>query len=222
MNHMENFRAIDDRFRRDALIESSQLALMRVSQRQQITVGDVRRVEKTRRVQVFAVQRRYIVRPEGMSGQFSKRSQQIGHSRGRAGRIRISRMADDAQNSVFCQRTRGPSLMSFRRKPGVRAVVQNVGRIDQGDQDVHVQKAPRHRSSSRSRCTSSEVTRGAPLRTLRSGTPFRVLALVSAGERARLANEEITSPTDICSTAAISLAALRTSSSIASVVRINA
>jgi hypothetical protein len=55
---------------------------------------------------------------------------------------------------------------------------------------------------------------------LSSGTPFRVFRLDAVGLRARLASEEITSPTDLRSLAAISLAALKTSSSITRVVRI--
>lgn len=66
--------------------------------------------------------------------------------------------------------------------------------------------------------TSSEVIR-ARLRILRSGTPFRVFVLVFAGASARRANEEMTSPTDFFSTAAISFAARKMSLSITSVIR---
>jgi len=131
-------------------------------------------------------------------------------------------MADDAQYSVLRQRTGGPRLVSLRREPRVCSFMLHVSGIDQSNQDVYVQKESRHRSSSRSRRTNSEVTRGAPLRSFRSGTPFRVLRVLSEGERARLASEEITSPTDFFSSRAISFAALSTSSSITSVVRIKA
>src|SRR5215469_9932641 len=94
-------------------------------------------------------------------------------------------------------------------------------RIDQSNQNIDIEQEPGHRSSSRSWWTNSEVTRCAPLRTLRSGTPFRVLILDSPGESACLARDEITSPTVFFSTAAISLAALNTSSSITRVVRMN-
>jgi hypothetical protein len=129
-------------------------------------------------------------------------------------------MADDTQNSVLRQRAGRPRCVSFRAKPVMRTVVLQVSGINQSNQDIHIQKKPAHGSSSRSRCTNSEVTRGAPLRVLRSGTPFLVFALVSEGESARLASEEITSPTDFFSISASSLAALSTSSSIASVVLI--
>src|SRR5215472_7451142 len=92
-------------------------------------------------------------------------------------------------------------------------------RIDQSNQNIDIEQEPGHRSSSRSWWTNSEVTRAAPLRTLRSGTPFRVLILDSPGESACRAREEITSPTVFFLIAAISLAALNTSSSITRVVR---
>jgi hypothetical protein len=50
--------------------------------------------------------------------------------------------------------------------------------------------------------------------------PFLVLRWDTAGVNARLASEEMTSPTDLRSVEAISLAALKTSSSITRVVRI--
>ncbi len=50
--------------------------------------------------------------------------------------------------------------------------------------------------------------------------PFLVFRWDAAGVNARLASEEITSPTDLRSMVAISLAALKTSSSMTRVVRI--
>lgn len=193
---------------------------MRMCERQKITIGDVSGVQKPLRVRVLKVQQGNIVGPESVSGQLSERSQQVGDNRRRAGGIWISRMADNTQNSIFRQWAGRPSSVSPGFKPGVRTVMLHVNGVDQGDQDVHIQQKPGHGNSSRSLCTNSDVTRWAPRRTLSSGTPFRVLAFVSAGDNARLANEEITSPTDFFSIAASSFAALRTSSSIASVVRI--
>src|SRR5215469_392409 len=97
----------------------------------------------------------------------------------------------------------------------------NVRWVDKRNQNIDIEQEPGHGNCSRSWCTNSEVTRGAPLRTLSSGTPFRVLVLDSPGESACLANEEITSPNVFFSIAAISLAALNTSSSITRVVRIS-
>src|SRR6516225_694410 len=128
-------------------------------------------------------------------------------------------MTDNTQHTVFRERTTGPSLLALRSKPCVRPVVLHMGRIDQGYQNIDIKEEAGHGSFSRSCWTNSEVTRGAPFRTVRSGTPFRVLTLDSSGDSARLAKEEITSPTDFFSIAAISLAALNTSSSITRVVR---
>src|SRR5947207_13653149 len=95
-------------------------------------------------------------------------------------------------------------------------IVLNVSWIDQRNQNIDIQQKSGHGSSSWSWCTNSEVTRGAPLRTLRSGTPFRVLTLDSAGDSARLAKEEITSPTDFFSLPASLLPHLNRSSSFKS------
>lgn len=220
LNHVKRSRTIGHRLRGYALIERCKLSFMRLRQSQQITIGNVSRVEKARRIYILAVQQRNIVRPEGMSRQFAKRSQQISHNCGRTRRIRIAGMTDNTQNSIFRQRACRPGAMPFGGKPGMCSIVLDVRWVNQSDQYIHVQQKPAHGSSSPRRCTSSDVTRCVSLRTLSRGTPFRVLAFVSGGESARRAKQEITSPTDFFSITAISFAALKTSSSITSVVRI--
>jgi len=106
---------------------------MRMCQREKVTIGDVSRLQQSPGVRLRRVQQRNIVRPESMSWQLSKRSQQPGHNRGRAGRIRISRMADNAQYAIFRQRAGRPGLMPFRREPGMRAVVLHMDRINQSN-----------------------------------------------------------------------------------------
>ena len=217
---MQSRRALNHRLSGYASIECRQLPLMRECECQQVAVCDMRRIEKRSRINPLRVQHGDIVRPESMPRQFPEGRQQLGHSRGRTGTVGISGMPDNAQYSIFCQRAGRPRLMPFCRKPDVRAIMKHMSGIDQGDQYVHIEKKPRHGNSSRSCCTSSEVTRVAPFRSLRRGTPFRLLALLSGGDRARRAKEEITSPIDLFSYVAISFAALSTSSSITSVVRI--
>jgi hypothetical protein len=102
----------------------------------------------------------------------------------------------------------------------MRAIMLNVCRIDQCDHNVDVKQIPFQSNSSWSWRTNSEVTLGAPGRTGSSGTPLRVARLDEVGRIDLRASAEITSPTLFRSVAAISLAAARTSSSIASVVRI--
>src|SRR5205823_7140676 len=135
-------------------------------------------------------------------------------------RVWVSRMADNTQHAIFGKRTGSPGLLPFCCKPFMRPMVLNVGGIDQGNQHIDIKQKSAHGSSSRSWFTNSDVTRRAPLRTLRSGTPLRVLTLDSVGASARLAKQEIISPIDFFSRAANSLAALNTSSSIRRVVRI--
>ena len=193
---------------------------MRTSECEEITISYVSGVEKACCIELFGVKQRDVVRPEGMSRKSPERRKQFRDSCGRARRIWIAGMANDSQNAIFRQRARRPCSMTLFGKPRMSAVMLHVSRIDQRDQDVHVQQKPGQSSSSRRLCTSSDVTRGAPLRTFSSGTPFLVLAEDSTGNSARLASEEMTSPTVLFSMTAISLAALKISSSMTSVVRI--
>ncbi len=216
----EGLRAINHRLGGDTLIERGQLAPMRMSERQQITIGNVGGVQDSRCAHMFTVEQRYVVGPEGVSGQLSECRKQFSYGCGGTRGRWVSRMAEDTQNSVFCQGAGCPCPAPLCGKPVMCAVVLHMGGIDQSNQDVDVQKKLAHGSSSRNLCTNSELTRGAPLRSFKSGTPFRVLRAPSEGESARLASEEMTSPTDFFSCRAISLAALSTSSSIQRVVRI--
>lgn len=106
---------------------------MRMCKREKVTIGDVSGVQQPPGVRLRRIQQRNIVRPESMPWQFSKRSQHPGHNRGRAGRIRISRMADNAEYAIFRQRAGGPGLMPFRREPGMRAIVLHMDRINQSN-----------------------------------------------------------------------------------------
>src|SRR5437016_13737292 len=102
-------------------------------------------------------------------------------------------MADNTQHAIFGKRTGSPGLLPFCCKPFMRPMVLNLGGIDQGNQHIDIKQKSAHGSSSRSWFTNSDVTRRAPFRTLRSGTPLRVLTLDSVGASARLAKQEITS-----------------------------
>ena len=50
----------------------------------------------------------------------------------------------------------------------------NVRGIYEGYQDIHIEEQPGHGSSSRNRCTISDVTRGVSAVTCRRGMPLRV------------------------------------------------
>src|ERR1700678_4099106 len=89
---------------------------------------------------------------------------------------------------------------------------------EKGD-EIDVDEEPRQGSSSRSSPTAFAVTLEAPERMGRMGTPFRVLRLDLTEVNPCLASEEMTFPTVLFSTTAISLAAVKTSSSIAKVIR---
>jgi hypothetical protein len=101
------------------------------------------------------------------------------------------------------------------------SVMLDVGWINQGNEDIDVEKKPAHGNSSRSCCTNSEVIRGVSSLVGKRGTPLRVFRPEFAGRNALRASKEITSPTLFLCVAANSLAAASTSSSIARVVRIS-
>jgi len=126
----------------------------------------------------------------------------------------------DAEDSVLGERTGGPSSSTLSGEPIVGPVMLHVGWVDQGDENIDIEQEASHGNSSWSWRTNSEVTRGAPGRTGSSGTPLRVQWLEGTGRIAFRASEQITSPTLLRWLAAISLAAARTSSSMARVVRI--
>ena len=155
-----------------------------------------------------------------MAGKSSKLCHDSGHCRRRSRRMGIARVPHNAQHTAFRQRTRGPAPSTGGVIPCMRAVMLNVRGIDQGYQHIDIEQVTAQGSSSASSFTISDVTRWLSGRTLRSGIPFRVLPLGVAGRSALRASDEMTSPRLFRSVVASSLAAARTSSSMASVVRI--
>src|SRR6266446_3216453 len=123
-------------------------------------------------------------------------------------------MSNNPEHTVLGQRTSGPGLLSRCSKPFMCSVMLDVRWINQGNEDIDVEKKPTHGSSSRSCCTNSEVTRGVSALVGKRGTPLRVFRPESAGRNALRASKEITSPTLFLCVAANSLAAASTSSSI--------
>jgi hypothetical protein len=100
---------------------------------------------------------------------------------------------------------------------GVRV---NVVRVDERDQNIHVEQKRRHGNSLRSRFINSGVTGVVPGLAGSNGTPFRLEPVFTVGRNAWRASSEMTSPTLLCCRSAIPLAIASTSSSMASVVRI--
>jgi len=131
-------------------VEGRQLASAFECKCEQVTIRHLRRVEKTTAVYTACIQQGNIVRPEFVTGQGSQRCEQLGNGCRSACGVRISGMANDAQQAIFRERASRPSLLPARSKPFVRAVVLNVRWIDQRDQDINVEKEAGHGNSSRS------------------------------------------------------------------------
>jgi len=216
---MKRFLTVDYGVSDQVTVERCQLAAVSNGQGQQITVSHLARVEQAATVHALAIQKGNVIRPELMPAERAQDREQLSRRCRSPWRIRIARMAHYAENAVLRQRTSSPGLPATLGEPVVRPVMLHMRRIDQCDQNIHIQQITRHGNSSCSCRTSSEVTLGVPGRTASRGTPFRVARAEGAGRIAFRARSEITSPTLLRSVAAISRAAAKTSSSMAKVVR---
>jgi len=197
------------------------LPWVRHGQGQKIGVGDLARIQQARSVYEFFIKQTDLVWPEFMAREGNKAHYGLDDYGGCGLRVEVSRISDDPQDTVFSQRACGPDLLANGLQPAVRRVVLDVRRIDQRNENIHVEQKPAHNSSSSSCFTSSEVTRGAPGRTGSSRIPLRLFWPEPAGLKAVRASAEMTSPTVFDCEDAISLAAANMSSSMAKVVLTN-
>ncbi|HVW08320.1 MAG TPA: hypothetical protein VHC90_07040 [Bryobacteraceae bacterium] len=97
-------------------------------------------------------------------------------------------------------------------------IVELVLRVDQSNQNTHIEQGHFHSSSSRSLLINSVVTSGAAGRLGKSGTPLRYSRACDFGSNESPSSLEITSPALLLSRA-ISLIVSGTLSSISSTVR---
>jgi anti-sigma B factor antagonist len=217
---MKRVRSVHNRISNQALVEGGKLSTMCPGERQQIAVRHLRGIQNPAAVYPPWIKERNVIGPKIVAGQSAQRCQEF-CNRGRCARgIRIAGVPDDSQDTVFRERAGSPGFPPRDRKPLVGPVVLNMSWVDQRDEDIDIEQEPFQRSSSRNWRTSSDVTLLVPGRTGKRGTPFRVWRRDSSGFNPSLAREEITSPTVLSCAAAISFAALSTSSSMERVVRI--
>jgi hypothetical protein len=107
-----------------------------------------------------------------------------------ASRVGVVRVTDNADDPILRERARRPRLGPCLAKPPVGRVVPNMGRVNQGNQHIDVDKKS-HDNSSRNSLTISVVTITPGSR---RGTPFRSAAI--AGGRSELrASSDTTLPT---------------------------
>ncbi len=136
-------------------------------------------------------------------------------------RICIGGLANNPDRSVLNDWTCCPRQMPFVVKPCTRSQMMNVRFVDQRNQNIGIEQCAHQSDSSRSRFTSSSVARPAFSPIGKSGTPLRYRNGCSAMRMLRRAMSDMTAPTGRRSRRAMSLATLKTSSSIVRVVRIS-
>ncbi len=130
-------------------------------------------------------------------------------------------MTDDSQHAVNGDRARRPTAPTFTLKPLMRKIVVEMIAVNQGNQDIDVEKIA-HSSSSRSRLTSSIVITAGFSRAGKSWMPLRNSTgcpwLADAWIALRASSEMIW-PMLARSCSALARAKARMSSSMSSVVR---
>src|SRR3546814_17255156 len=81
-----------------------------------------------------------VIGPEAMALEQTELADDLRGLGRRAGRVRIARMADDANNPVLRDRTAGPVLAAFPLEPEICGIVTAMRGIDQRDQNIHVEQ----------------------------------------------------------------------------------
>ena len=90
-------------------------------------------------IEFLTIQKTDVIWPEFVACRLCKECQQFGHLFGTSGRIWVSRIAHDTDHSVFRQWASSPCMPSDRGKPVLSFHMMCDNRVDQGDQDAHVQ-----------------------------------------------------------------------------------
>ena len=184
---------------------------------QEVCVSDLRLIyERTGQEQVDDA---HVLRPELMSRCRTQAYQyrEDGHRISRT--VRVVRMAHDANEAVLGNGTSRPWRWTGAGIPGTRLLMMNMHWVRQGQKQVNVEEIAQG-SSSRSRLTISNVTGPAPGCTGIKGKPSSAVRGMSRLSASR-ARSETTFPAVVRRRLAISLAALKISSSMSIVVRIS-
>src|ERR1039458_2845406 len=130
----------------------------------------------------------------------------------------IGRATQDADAAFDRYRAGSPTVLSVLVQPAVRDFVIDVGRVEEGHQNIHVEKGDPH-SSSRNRFTNSRSGLGLPGIGVKSRIPLRYLGGALAASDWR-ASSEMTCPSVTPCCRASCFAVLTRSSSSSRVVRI--
>src|ERR1039458_3673665 len=100
----------------------------------------------------------------------------------------IGGTTQDADTAVERHRTCRPTVLSVPAQPAVCLFIMEVGRVEEGYQNIHVEKSDTH-SSSRNRFTNSRSGLGAPGIGVKSRIPLRYLGGALAASDCRASSE---------------------------------
>src|SRR3954466_6836394 len=210
---------------RDRAVEREELAAVGDRQGEQVDVRQLLRTMHARRIDRHIVEDTHVVRPEFVAPVRRRLTQAICDRHNGRG-VGIPGLRHDPDASVLGDRTGRPSSAAVVVEPPQGGRMQRMVRIEEGNEDVHVQeRAHQYASPSRSLSTSSLVTRlprfGKGRMPWCDCAPRAFAVLRGGAVRAARASSEITSPVVLFSRRARSFAAARTSSAMSSVVRMH-
>ena len=209
-----------DRRSWDRRVERHEAASLVNREGEQIKVGDLARPVNSVAIGDAGIQQADVIRPELMLVCGDRFAESF-HDRPDLQRVGVVRVRHDSHTPVLRDRTRGPAVSSSRGEPAKGWRVHRMILVEQGDQNVHVEKrAYQKASSSRSLSICSLVT--IPPRFGNGRNPCVGLGAGPAdggAVNARRVSSEMTAPAVFFSRRASSLAARSTSSSISRVVR---
>ena len=127
-----------NRFERDGTIEGHQTAAMRGGQAEQVNVSEL--PVSSRQTEQPGIADGDVVRPEHMTAAGRERSQSPRDPLRTFGDRLICGILQDANYAVLGERTRRPAGGAMFREPLVGGVVMDVVRIEERDDDVHVEQ----------------------------------------------------------------------------------
>ncbi len=83
-----------------------------------------------------------------MAAKSQEHGKHVRHGRGRSRRVWIARMTHYPKHAVFGERTGRPRFSAFGCKPIVRPIMLHVRRVNQSNENIHIQQIPSQDNSS--------------------------------------------------------------------------
>ena len=217
MNRLGSLHGID----RDALIESGEVSIALHRERQKVDIGQLPVTFDTLQPKPSNVAQGNGVFPKVVIFALAESREAARGILDRRSAARVLRVRDDSDQTVFSQRARGPIRRARFCKPVVGCLVVDVACVEKSDEYVDIEESRQSgpQGSSSNRSTSSELPGRESSQGGSNGTPFLTVLPSLSRRRARRANSDNTLPAVVLRSAASSLVAFSTSSSISRVVR---